>query len=274
MRLAIIAGGWHFPGHFYRSVAQMPLPRGWTRDLFCITHRDPELYVVANEKREELATLPNDFCGACDRLLYGSIPPRSELRELGWWVTDHPNTVGDWGFFNQWLEGNDYRHYDLLLNCHDDTLIRDPKLLRDVLDQNQWNYDAAGKPTEDRWLILGNGRYPHAPDAYVRGSFEFWKPRMLELLGGKIDLGDIKLTREGKTDSPKELGALMAWNDTAVPVRNFLAQRNLQNKVLYLSPHYRISRYVIEGERGFISRRGGAPWSFEAGLKEYAEVAA
>lgn len=270
MRLAIIAGGWHFPEHFYRAFASMPLPLGWAMDLFCVTHRDPDLAIVREEKLAELAALPvDDYCGARDRELYEGYAGRRELRELGWRVDDVPNTIGDWGFFNQWLERFDFKSYDLLLNCHDDTFIRDSALLIDVLQGAAGLYGSDGFPPWDKhWLMLGNGRYPEAPAAYVRGSFEFWKPRMLELLGGRIPLGKISLTREGLTDSPVDPSALMAWNNTAEPVRNFLVVRRLTSRVLYLSPHYRISRYAIEGERGFISRRGGAPWSFEAGLKE------
>lgn len=270
-RLAIIAGGWHFPYTFYLDVARMPVPRGWKVDLFCVTHRDPILHCVWTEKAE-VADMPADFCGECDRTMYRAYPPPT-VRELeaylGWKVQIEPNTVGDWGFFNQWLETHDYREYDMLLNCHDDTFIRDQALLVDVLSGSAILYGSASTAS---WLILGNGRYPEAPDAYVRGSFEFWKPEMLDLLGGKIDLGNIRLTREGLTDSPHELGALMAWNDTAVPVRDFMVRRGLADRVLYLSPYYRISRYVIEGERGFISRRGGAPLSFEAGLKAFSCV--
>lgn len=278
MRLAIIAGGWHFPYPFYLDVALMSLPSGWRVDLFCVAHRDPALECVREEHYDVAASGPLDFCGDCDRALYGPHPPDvHELERLGWRVQMAPNTVGDWGFFNQWLDGHNYRDYDLLLNCHDDTFIRDSSLLVDVLGGQIQLYNAGGEGmfvSPANWLILGNGRYPQAPEAYVRGSFEFWQPQMLHLLGGKIDLGNISLTREGLTDSPTELGALMAWNDTAVPVRDFMMRRGLADKVMYLSPYYRISKYVIEGERGFISRQGGAPWSFQAGLKELAEVAA
>jgi hypothetical protein len=283
-QLAIIAGGWHFPYPFYLDVALMPVPEGWTVDLFCVAHRDPSLDCVRDEKAETrlrterlIAGNSCDFCARCDVVMYEPPPPDiDELERLGWRVQMAPNTVGDWGFFNQWLDEHDYGDYDLLLNCHDDTFIRDSSLLVDVLTHKATVYGSSGASVDQTriegnpWLILGNGRYPTAPDAYVRGSFEFWKPRMLDLLGGKIDLGNISLTREGLTDSPTELGALMAWNDTAVPVRDFMVSRGLADKVLYLSPYYRISKYVIEGERGFISRRGGAPWSFEAGLKELA----
>jgi hypothetical protein len=119
------------------------------------------------------------------------------------------------------------------------------------------------------WLILANSRYPEAPEAYVRGSFEFWKREMLDLLGGRIDLGNVGLTRVGKTDSPTDLQALSPWNDTAVPLRDFMVRHKIADRIGYLSPHYRISPFAIEGERGFLHFQGGAPWSFEAGLKAF-----
>ena len=142
------------------------------------------------------------------------------------------------------------------MNCHDDNYLR----RADLSDQ------LAGD-----WLILANGRYPQAPEAYVRGSFEFWKREMLELLGGKFDLGSVAMTREGKSETPYHGGmdAIAAWNDIGIPLRSFLVRRGLHKRVSYLSPHYRISPWAIEGERGFLHWTNGAPWSVEAGLRAF-----
>jgi len=246
VKLAVVVGGWHWPLHFFLNMRSMA--RG--ADLFVIAHRNPELRIVRDEKIEILVNAHGNL-GALDRRLYADYPTVHGLRQSGWQYSEEDNTVGDWGFFNQWLEREDYRKYDVILNCHDDTYLRGQGLF------DQLSGD---------WLLLANGKYPEAPDGYVRGSFEFWKPELLDMLDGHIDLGNVRLTRRGKIDSPEELAALSAWNKTCAPLRNFMVSRGLEKRIQYLSQYYRISPWVIEGERGFLHRTGGASWSFQAGL--------
>lgn len=249
LKLAVVVGGWHWPLEFFYKI--------WREtegaELFVVSHRSPELATVREEKRETLANAKGPLADL-DRQLYARFPSVRDLRLLRWNYREEPNTVGDWGFFNQWLERNDYHKYDVILSCHDDTFIREPG----VFDQ------LAGD-----WLLLANGKYPEAPPAYVRGSFEFFKPELLEMLGGRIELGYVGLTREGRTDTPAGLGALAEWNSTGVPLRDFMVRRGLAHRVAYLSPYYRISPWIIEAERGFLHYQDGAPWSFEAGVEEY-----
>lgn len=253
MKLAVVAGGWHWPAHFYRMMAWIPA------DLFVVAHRNPEFAIVREEKREILSNAAGPLADL-DRRLYAEIPTVEQLRRLRWNYEEAPNVAGDWCFFNQWLERHDYRQYDVILNCHDDTLIRG------------WPHSQL---VRGDWLLMSNGRYPEAPAGYVRGSFEFWKRELLDMLGGRIDIGDIRLNREGKTDTPEGLAALSAWNDICIPLRDFMVNRGIDNRIAYLSPHYRISPYAIEGERGFLHYKQGAPWSFEEGLKAFPlEVAA
>lgn len=250
MKLAIVVGGWHWPEHFFVCMTMMA--RG--ADLFVIAHRNPELPVVREEKTEILKNA-GGILGKLDRKLYASYPTVDSLQRLGWNYCEEPNTMGDWEFFNQWLRANqDYRKYDIILNCHDDTYLRDDSLFDQL--------------TGD-WLLLSNGKYDGAPGAYARGSFEFWKPELLDMLGGHIDLGNARLTREGKTDTPTDFRALSDWNKIGSPLRSFMVRRGIETRVGYLSPYYRISRWVIEGERGFLHMMSGAKQSFEAGLRAY-----
>jgi hypothetical protein len=254
MKLAVVVGGWHFPADFYdRLPSSLP-----GAECFVVAHRNPELAIVREEKLAILNTVTGPLADL-DREMYDSWLDVADLKDAGWHYAEAPNTIGDWGFFNQWLEKHDFRKYDVILNCHDDNYLRfGAGSLADALQ----SFDSD-------WLLLANGKYPEAPEGYVRGSFEFWKPELLEMLGGRIDLGNVSLTREGKTDTPQGLHALSAWNDTGVPLRDFLVQRGLTNRIQYLSPYYRVSPWVIEGERGFLHYQAGAPWSFEAGLRAY-----
>ena len=147
--MAIIAGGWHWPQHFYETAA-FTFPGA---DLFVVSHRSPELPVVREEKEETLAKGVG-MLADLDRILYRNYPTVEFLRQMGWKYVEAPNTFGDWGFFNQWLEGHDYREYDVILNCHDDTFIRSrPKF---------WYQSPVP------WLILTNGTYPEAPEEIGR----------------------------------------------------------------------------------------------------------
>ena len=255
MRLAIVAGGWHWPVDFFVKVArQTP-----GADLFAVAHRSPDLPVVWEEKFDILAKAIGPLADL-DRELYSFIPSIVQLRGLGWDYSEEPNTVGDWGFFNQWLEKHDYRKYDVILSCHDDTYL---------VERERSVFDHLAGANVSNWLLLANGRYPQAPPAYVRGSFEFWKPELLDMLGGRVDLGAVSLSREGQTDTPSGIEALAEWDNTGVPLRNFLVSKGLADRVNYLSPFYRISRFVIEAERGFLHYQDGAPWSFEGGVEKF-----
>lgn len=254
MKLAVVVGGWHFPLQLFKCLAA----QANGADLFVVAHRDPELPVVREEKRDILATAKGQLADL-DRELYGAFPTVQGLRDIGWQYAEEANVCGDWMFFNQWAQRHDYSAYDVILICHDDTYIR----RYDLFDQV--------RIPDSYWLILANGKYQQAPPAYVRGSFEFFKREMLDLLGGRFDLGHIGLTREGKTDSPAGLAALSEWNNTGVPLRDFMVSRGLVDRIAYLSQTYRVSRWAIEGERGFMHYSDGAPWSFAEGIKQFSQ---
>jgi len=254
MRIAVVAGGWHFPWHFYWRMAQQASGCA----LFCIAHRSPDLPIVREEKVQPLCRATGPLADI-DRMMYARRTTVEQLQSLGWDYSEAPNVCGDQCFLNQWLEKHDYREYDAILNCHDDTYVRRLDLFKQL----------AGD-----WLVLANSAHtvpgdPNTGAGYFRGSFEFWSREMLQLCGGRIDLGEVKFTREGKTDTPPARGALHEWNFTGFPVRAMLRERGLTDRVKALSPHYRVSPWIIEGERGFLHIQGKGPWSIEPGLKAY-----
>jgi hypothetical protein len=266
-KLAIVITGWHFPLHLYKMMATQVLPDTWSVTRFVVTHRDPELPVVWEEKHQVLKGLRYRM----DLELYRLPASRQQLRNLGYIIYDAPNSIGDWGFLNQWLRECCWHQYDVILYLHDDTLILRNDLLFDVLNQIASLYGRDGiteSPISD-WAILSSGYYPEAPPAYLRGSFEFFKRETIEALGGSIPMGEVKLTRIGESASPpyeQGLAPLDPWNANSAPVRDRLIELGLGPRVLYLSPHYRVSPYMVEGERGFIHRSDFAPESFQAGI--------
>lgn len=232
-RLAVVASGWHFPYAFYYNIAKQQIPKGWKVDLFVIAHRDPSF-------AEEKVFDPTTRRGKLDKLLYNKIATKEEIESLGWNYTEEPNTIGDWGNTNQWLEKNDYTEYDLFLFSHDDNFITRDDMFRQVCSVY-----------ENDWLIMTNS--VGMPAGSIRGSFEFFKREMLNILGGKFDMSEVHLDRTGITENPTDWGKLYDWNNTVTPLTNLLTSKNLWERVSVLSPYYRVSLYCIEGERGLIS---------------------
>lgn len=261
MKIACVIGGWHFPLHPYRALsAQADVDV----DLYCVGHRSPDSMEVFREKDIIDDLDGSDRIVELDRELYEYTATSLDLKRLGWRYIEAANTVGDWGFLNQWLDWLQlpasgpamWGDYPAILFAHDDTYIRRRDLFPMIRATVEENPDT---------LLWTNGRYPEAPKGYARGSFEIFTPKLIEMLGGRIPLAETGLDRTGKTDTPVGMDALSAWNANGEPLRHFMNSRGL--KVGYLSEYYRVSDYVIEGERGFLHRMGGAPWSYNKGVK-------
>lgn len=248
-KIAVVVSGWHFPLHFYESMLKQLKPEGWEIDYFVISHRDPS-FAVEEHKSD---VFQDSDRGKLDKILYKEIATKQLIENLGWNYKECPNTVGDWGNTNQWLEEHNYKNYNLFLFTHDDNLIIHNRLFMDTIEDENFK----------KWDILTNS--PGAPTGSIRGSFEFFKPKVLKLMGGKFDLSTVTMTRNGDTNNPTDLIALNDWNNIVYPLNQLIVKHGL--KVAMLSPAYRVSAYCIEGERGFISRTHGQNTQFEeAGL--------
>src|SRR3989344_25516 len=142
IKIAVVVSGWHFPLHFFKAIAEQQIPTGWSVDLFCVSHRDPKYSV--EEKKNFFSTLGWSYAEVFDRILYDKIATVEDIEQLGWNYKLYPNTMGDFGNTNQWLEEHDYKKYDFLLASHDDNLILNDQLYVDLLSN------------EEDWLILSN----------------------------------------------------------------------------------------------------------------------
>lgn len=246
-RLAIVASGWHFPHNFYETMAKQHIPKGWTVDFFCVSHRDPSLaptHILDDSRR-----------GKLDQKLYDKITTKEDIEKLGWEYKEYPNTIGDWGNSNQWLEDNEYTKYDLFLFTHDDNLILRYDMLKVVCEEMY----------KEDWLILTNT--VGVPAGSLRGSFEFFKKEMLDIMGGKFDLSQTMLDRTGKTDNPTNWSDLYDWNTTVYPLTNLMTEKGLWYRVIVFSPIYRVSLFCVEGERGLISNAQTNEQEVEEGIK-------
>lgn len=48
---------------------------------------------------------------------------------------------------------------------------------------------------------------------------------------------------------------LSDWNQNDKPLRDFIHANKLKGRIKALSPHYRMSKYCFEGDRGYIQNR-------------------
>lgn len=247
-RLAVVASGWHFPISFYEQMANQKIPAGWEVEFFVVSHRDPSY--SQKEKDVTLSQMGYNRRELYDRLMYRKVATVAEIEALGWNYELHPNTMGDWGCINQWLEKYDYKKYDKFLFTHDDNFILTDQVFTDILPQDNWlimtNSTGNAQRRLRQWLRL-------AKPFSARGSFEFFTREMMDMLGGSFDLSRVSLTREGKFDSPKDFKEISSWNDNDRAIKDFVDSHNLTHRVRALSDYYRISKYCLEGERGYIS---------------------
>lgn len=246
-RLAVVAGGWHFPIAFFEQIAEQKVPPGWEVDMFVVSHRDPK-YAI-EEKKETLLNLGYDRRCLYDRILYRKVATVAEIEALGWNYALEPNTMGDWGMTNQWLEKNDYKKYDKFLITHDDNFVLTDQMFMDILPQEDWFVLTNSTGNAQRRLR----QYLHLPKPFaIRASFEFFTREMLDLIGGKFDLSRTTLTRVGETKTNESFTDLSDWNQNDKPFRDFVRAHKLESKIKALSQYYRMSIYCLEGERGYI----------------------
>ncbi|NBV76662.1 hypothetical protein EBR66_00635 [bacterium] len=248
-RLAVVASGWHFPLSFYEQMAAQKKPEGWEVDLFVVSHRDPSY--SAAEKKEALKTLGYGRRELFDRIMYRAVATVADIERLGWNYVLEPNTMGDWGCINQWLEKHDYKQYDKFLFTHDDNYLFTESIFEKILPQDDWlimtNSTGSAQRRLREWLYL--------PKPFsARGSFEFFTREMMDLLGGSFDLSRTNVTRVGQFGSPADFREISEWNENDRAIKDFVDSHGLTSRVKALSRYYRMSIYCLEGERGFIHR--------------------
>jgi hypothetical protein len=272
-KILVLATGWHFSSHFYEHMRKQLVPDNWEIDYFCVGHRTPEDENTIKEKDDIRKSDGENFLVQLDKMMYEYPITKEEIKGFGWEFILEDNTVGDMDCFNQWSEKYDYTKYDFVLITHDDNFILSDRLFVDIIDNDielykpvvesrygqsghQFNIEVVNNDNE--WLFLDNGYTEDIPKAFTpRGSFSFYKKELIDLLpNNKFDMyqsGGLGIVnRVGKTDSVGHDG-ISAWNTHAGTFRDFLYGEDLVDKTRWLSNKKRVSKYCIEGERGFIS---------------------
>ena len=294
-KLLVLASGWHYSSHFYEHMITQKGPENWEIDYFCISHRHPENSNVINEKaavREYLGTSEDNLLLYLDSILYEDIISEREILELGWKFIEMPNSLGDMEIFNQWSEKYNYKEYSIFLISHDDNLILTDQIFVDILSKNISLYkpiiSSRYGPSKHQfkteivenkldWLFLDNGYTENIPKAFTpRGSFSFYARDLIDLLpDNKFNMyesGGLGIVnRVGKTNSPGH-NEIAAWNTHAGTFRDFLYEKELVEKTRWLSNTKRVSKYVLEGERGFLHYNNTSEDHYYKAVKDLFDV--
>ena len=269
-KILVVATGWHFSSHFYETMVKQIVPEGWEVDYYCVAHRTPEVENTISEKESIRNSTAEDFLTQLDQLMYEYPITTKQIEDFGWKFELEENTVGDMECFNQWSEHYDYKDYDFILVTHDDNLILSDQLFVDIIGGvevykpieesrygvHQFNIELV--ELDNDWKFLDNGYTQSLPKAFTpRGSFSFYKKELIDMLpDNKFNMyengGYGIVYRHGETASVGYDG-IKAWNTHAGTFRDFLYEGNLVDNTRWLSNMKRVSRYCIEGERGFIS---------------------
>ena len=274
-KILVLATGWHFSSHFYENMPKQKVPNGWQVDYFCIAHRMPDDINTITEKNTIRSSNPANFLQELDKIMYEQVITKDQIESYGWKFILEENTIGDMEVFNQWSDTHDYTQYDIILITHDDNFILSDEIFLDITDTNTKLYKPIKETRVNRdqfniqivnnkndWYFLDNGYSEDIPKAFTpRGSFSFYKKELIDLLpNNKFNMcedGGLGIVnRQGQTNSVGYEG-IKAWNTHAGTFRDFLynglGDLELVEKTRWLSNTKRVSKYCIEGERGFIN---------------------
>tara|TARA_Y100000004_G_scaffold185474_1_gene235727 strand:+ start:4731 stop:5606 length:876 start_codon:yes stop_codon:yes gene_type:complete len=278
-KLAVVVCGWHYPDYFYKQLPSQNVPKDWEVDYFCVSHRNPK-YAIG-EKNLNIGS--DNILDLLDCFYHKNIATIESIESYGWTYMEKPNTLGDWGVYNQWAEDYDYTDYDMFLLSGDDNFIIREDLLDKVLGNklNKFysngdvgNYIRSEVDYNEDWIVLSN----NCPQGrgMIRGSFDFIKRKVMDDLGGVFDFTGCDVeTRLNKTDPKQYNDSLMQnWNMQCVKFMKYIENNNLYPKLRFLSPHYRVSKFCVEGERGMMNSHHVSPDSFKQGVLDLYNIGA
>lgn len=251
MKIAVIVGGWYYPFHLYENVIKLIAPTNCNLEFFVMSHRNPIDSDISNEMLSR-----NESKNIFDEKLYSKIISYDELTSLGYHVHECENAIGDYYFFNQWTELYNYLDYDYVLFMHDDNFILPEfkNLLLDIFENriNLFKFNKRWEVSESHLNFDYIANSPVAQRKTARGSFSIWSKKLLQSMNGKFPMKNVELNRSGKQDTPYGHEKLSDWNMVGRNFQDHVEQNGYMESTYRLSDTYRISRYMIEAERGLI----------------------
>lgn len=265
-KLAVVISGWHYPYLFYKQLKEQKTPKGFDIDFFVVSHRDPDLSIVYDEKQSLLPKFGEGKLQNLDKKLYNRIIKKKEIKELGFIYNEEPNEIGDLFLLNQWVQRHYKGQYDYTMYTHDDTFLLNDRMFTDIFENkatllsNPYKGSVVEVPSNFSWDHLASG--VHSGTTCPRTSFTVLSKVLLDKLAPsfeKISTEGATLNRLDQSDTPYDINGkkinttiLGSWN---APGRNFwkwCEENNFTNKSVRLSNTYRVTPYFIEAERGFL----------------------
>ena len=64
----------------------------------------------------------------------------------------------------------------------------------------------------------------------------------------------VLLNRKDKVDTPIDMDGTRDWNTIARNLNVIFQEKGIRDLILKLSTDYRVSKYMVEGERGFMAK--------------------
>ena len=108
----------------------------------------------------------------------------------------------------------------------------------------------------DNWLMVYNTNADRSP--VPRGSFSFFKQRFFDKVANRFDMGEkyskVLLDRTDKIDTPTSITGTADWNTIARNLNVMFQEKGIRDLAVKLGKQYRMSKYMVEGERGFMSK--------------------
>ena len=259
-KIAILIAGWHYPKKFYEQMADLSVPIGYEFDYFVVTHRDIDLPIVHEEKLEVLKRIDEKtLFGKMDYELYSEKPSKEYFESLGFEIIEAENNYGDYQYVNQWLEIYDYKNYEYVCYIHDDTYITDYELVTDIVEgkcELYYHDNREALANYNNWLMVYNTNADRSP--VPRGSFYFFKQRFFDKVANRFDMGEkyskVLLDRTDKIDTPTSITGTADWNTIARYLNVMFQEKGIRDLAVKLGKQYRMSKYMVEGERGFMSK--------------------
>ena len=265
-KLAVVVGGWHYPYEYYKQVRNQKIPEDWECDYFVVSHRDPELPNVLEEKQVLLKGRSDGILQSFDRQLYDRIITKQELKDMGFTYDEEQSSIGDLYQLNQWVKRHYTGQYDKVLFTHDDNYILNDEFFLDILEKrvdlflNSKVNEVIQIEKEFDWKHLSSGVLENT--IVPRTSFTFLDKELLDKLAPdfeEVSTKGVDLDRSGETttiynldDEQVDRSPLSSWNWPSRNFKNWMSNNGYTEKSVRMSPLYRVNKYLIEGERGFI----------------------
>lgn len=271
-KIAIIAGGWHFPKHFYDKALTVNIPEGVAVDFYAMCHRN------MNEKLHKEYKLKTENLkgplGELDKELYADFASVEYLNSIGWKAVLCQNTIGDFFFINQWLDTYT-EEYDIYIYLSDDVYLTNEwkNFITDLTSGTLEVYEHNGAgwykgSLSPDWVWIGN--CPNGTRKVMRSSTGIFTNSFIKQVG-RFSMDKVSLTRTDASDNKWNPQDVEDWNQVQRNLQDFLEESKQDHLSYRLSASYRISKYMIEAERGLLSNNnvGAFQTSYNAGLKKY-----